>query len=154
MKAKTASKIALIHTLTIAALRDALFENSDEVTISKKYFTETIVPKVSEETQNTIPLCLDLIKSGMPTTLAMMLARSKKLGSVLSGAEVIRTSEHTDCENCDKAEGCSIKDLMMKINSIKTDDTLSPSEALKKAQELLKNPVRNMSDNTPKPSQN
>ena len=145
-----ANKLAVITALILDQVSRELFKNSKEVTITKGYFEETVSKTVAKESSKVIIKALQLMKSGVPGFIAAILARTEVDLAGITSVHVMDASEHTDCSTCDKAEGCDIKDVMTKLNTLKADDKMSPEEKKQKIGQLLKEPFKH----TGNPSKN
>lgn len=96
-KTKAAMNLAIVAKL----MDKMLFEKTDEMTVSKKWYREELVPKFARRAASLIYDADVLFKMGMPTTLIPSAVFLKeRLGDVI---------ENKDCANCPAKDICEDK---------------------------------------------
>ena len=138
-------KLAVILALAIDEMSRQLFKDSEEITISKQHFQEVVSKKVARTVTPIAMKTVKLMNEGLPSFIAAIVAKTEAdLGSIKSMS--ISTLEEHKCEECDAAEGCEIKEVITKLNTLKADSKMSAEEKKERIGELLKEPFKHTGD--------
>lgn len=135
-----AEELSLITNLLLATVRQEMFKDSDEVTLSKKYFDEKIRLQSAMKAAKLIVKALHMYEQGMPVEMIMFVIKLEQIAGVIE-VKKMDTSEH-DCKNCHAAEQCPIKDIMQQLNDVSDDDSISKEDLEKKINNLIKDPLK------------
>lgn len=164
--------IVVINAIIMDTLKELLFSETEQATITKKYFMETLRFKMVEKASPRIVQALQLVKQGMPPSLAVFMTTNRVDNVIQKIVDDIKSSskpssdnkedvaseitmEVHDCSNCDISDDCDIKELVLAMKARKErkgkdslPDLLSDEEINKQIDEFM---ARNkQSKNNPK----